>query len=108
MSSTPVGYDTQRRQRPVTQAFAVAKRCVGDRVDPDDYDAAAPARPLAELGMFDCRFAVNNAAPRETHLFCARPADDAHGYCRHHRLRMKGSGTVGERQALAVLKREAA
>ena len=108
MSSTPVGYDTQRRQRPVTQAFAVAKRCVGDCIDPDDYDAAAPARPLEKLGMFDCRFAVNDAARGEPHLFCARPAEDAYSYCAHHRLRMKGAGTVGERQATAVLRREAA
>lgn len=63
------------------------------------YDAASRRLPLADLEWRDCRFAVNDAACVETHLFCGAPTFGNTRWCSHHLLRVKGSGTEGERKA---------
>ncbi|MGB3644606.1 MAG: GcrA family cell cycle regulator [Mesorhizobium sp.] len=63
------------------------------------YDAASRQLPLSELGWQDCRFAVNDAAPGEQHLFCGLPVMPGRSWCRHHLLRCIGSGTEAERRA---------
>jgi hypothetical protein len=45
-------------------------------------------RPLALLERYQCRWAVNDAGPGETHLFCGLPAKAS--YCEHHTLRAYG------------------
>lgn len=39
--------------------------------------------PLTEIGAHQCRFAVNDAAPGETHLFCGAASDGS--WCVYHR-----------------------
>lgn len=63
------------------------------------YDAASRRLPLADLEWRDCRFPVNDAARGETHLFCGAPTSGNTRWCRHHLMRVKGSGTEGERKA---------
>lgn len=63
------------------------------------YDAASRRLPLADLEWSDCRFPVNDAARGETHLFCGAATFGNTRWCRHHLMRVKGSGTEGERKA---------
>ena len=63
------------------------------------YDAASRRLPLADLEWRDCRFPVNDAARGETHLFCGAPTTGNTRWCRHHLMRVKCSGTEGERKA---------
>ena len=46
-----------------------------------------PGRPLADLGRFECRFAVNDAAMGELHLFCGT-ATNGGRWCDHHKSRV--------------------
>lgn len=71
------------------------------------YDAASRQMPLVALGARDCRFAVNDAAPGEEHLFCGHRAAPGKPYCAHHLARVTGEGTRGERNAAHVLTRAA-
>lgn len=71
------------------------------------YDATARAVPLDDVGKGGCKFPVNAAALHEPHLFCGHPA--SHGsWCDHHRRRVFGQGTRGERRAEETLRKEAA
>ncbi|MGQ2906714.1 MAG: GcrA family cell cycle regulator [Aliihoeflea sp.] len=63
------------------------------------YDAASRRLPLADLEWRDCRFPVNDAARGETHLFCGAATFGNTRWCRHHLMRVKGTGTEGERKA---------
>ena len=58
---------------------------------------------LVALGARDCRFAVNDAAPGEEHLFCGHRAAPGKPYCAHHLARVTGEGTRSERNAARVL-----
>lgn len=58
-------------------------------------------RPIHMLGYGECRWAVNDAAKGELHLFCGAPADGP--WCECHRLKSIGKGTEGERSAPRVL-----
>ena len=40
--------------------------------------------PLAELNRNQCRFATNNAAKGEAHLFCGLDAKPGSSFCDHH------------------------
>lgn len=51
------------------------------------YDAGSRRLPLVDLGRHDCRFAVNDAAPGEEHLFCGQPVAPDSPYCPHHSMR---------------------
>jgi hypothetical protein len=51
------------------------------------YDAGSRRLPLVDLGRHDCRFAVNDAAPGEEHLFCGQPVAPDSPYCPHHSTR---------------------
>lgn len=53
---------------------------------------------LMELERGECRWAVNNAAPWEGHLFCARPAPDG-PYCPKHAARAYTSRAVAREAA---------
>lgn len=55
-----------------------------------DNDAAVEALnvPLAELSRCQCRFAVNNAAKGEQHLFCGHPVKIGSSFCEHHHRRV--------------------
>lgn len=57
--------------------------------------AVQPPRNLAlvDLGRFDCRFPVNDAAPGEQHLFCGNGRTPVSAYCAHHDLRARGAST---------------
>lgn len=70
---------------------------------PISYDAASRQMPLVALGARDCRFAVNDAAPGEDHLFCGHRAAPGKPYCAHHLARVTGEGTRSERNAARVL-----
>ncbi len=63
------------------------------------YDTTSRRLPLADLQWRDCRFPVNDAARGETHLFCGAPTISSTRWCQHHLMRVKGSGTEGERKA---------
>ncbi|GAA4108661.1 GcrA family cell cycle regulator [Aminobacter aganoensis] len=73
-----------------------------------DYDAASRHVPLADLSRFECRWAVNDAAKGEDHLFCGHPSVLDSPYCAHHALRSVGRGTEGERRADDLLRKVAA
>lgn len=60
---------------------------------------------LAQLEHDQCRFAVNAAAPGETHLFCGEPVAGRSSWCAHHLERVIGAGTEGERRAARALMR---
>lgn len=68
-------------------------------VDSFRYDDATRRLPLAELGWQDCRFAVNDAAPGEMHLFCGLAVVPGRSWCRHHLHRCLGTGSEAERNA---------
>ncbi|WP_043062121.1 GcrA family cell cycle regulator [Brucella anthropi] len=55
-----------------------------------DNDAAVEALhlPLADLNRRQCRFAVNNAAKGEQHLFCGHPVKIGSSFCEHHHRRV--------------------
>lgn len=57
---------------------------------PEEYDRQSRRIELTELKSGDCRWPVNDAAPREIHLFCGHPVDAGSSYCLHHRLRATG------------------
>lgn len=44
--------------------------------------------PLADLSLRQCRFAVNNAAKGEQHLFCGHPVKIGSSFCEHHHRRV--------------------
>lgn len=44
--------------------------------------------PLADLNLRQCRFAVNNAAKGEQHLFCGHPVKIGSSFCEHHHRRV--------------------
>lgn len=44
--------------------------------------------PLADLNLRQCRFAVNNAAKGEQHLFCGHPVKIGSSFCDHHHRRV--------------------
>lgn len=44
--------------------------------------------PLADLNLRQCRFAVNNAAKGEQHLFCGHPVRSGSSFCEHHHGRV--------------------
>lgn len=44
--------------------------------------------PLADLNIRQCRFAVNNAAKGEQHLFCGHPVKIGSSFCEHHHRRV--------------------
>lgn len=50
------------------------------------YDAASLHLPLDQLDARQCRFAVNDAAPGEPHLFCGHAVLSGR-YCQHHSAR---------------------
>lgn len=60
---------------------------VDDGISPHVYDATARHVPLVDLRHGECRFAVNDAAQGEQHLFCGRAAGFA-SYCPHHARRV--------------------
>ncbi|WP_418459795.1 GcrA family cell cycle regulator [Brucella intermedia] len=55
-----------------------------------DNDAAVEALnlPLTDLSRHQCRFAVNNAAKGEQHLFCGHPVKIGSSFCEHHHRRV--------------------
>ncbi len=59
------------------------------------YDAGSRRLPLVDLGRHDCRFAVNDAAPGEEHLFCGKPVAPDSPYGPHHSTRAL-NGVVSE------------
>lgn len=59
------------------------------------YDAGSRRLPLVDLGRHDCRFAVNDAAPGEEHLFCGHAIAPGSPYCPHHTARAF-NGVVSE------------
>ena len=61
----------------------------------DDYDATSRHVELMALGPLDCKFAVNDAAIGEKHLFCGKPRAPHSSYCQHHHLRCN-NGVVSE------------
>jgi len=44
--------------------------------------------PLSDLNLRQCRFAVNNAAKGEQHLFCGHPVKIGSSFCEHHHRRV--------------------
>lgn len=58
------------------------------------FDRTTRAVPLAELGRGECRFAVNDAAVGEPHLFCGASAQPGLPYCRHHARRAYGDSAL--------------
>ena len=44
--------------------------------------------PLADISLRQCRFAVNNAAKGEQHLFCGHPVRNGSSFCEHHHGRV--------------------
>ncbi|MDL2332863.1 GcrA family cell cycle regulator [Brucella inopinata] len=44
--------------------------------------------PLADMNLRQCRFAVNNAAKGEQHLFCGHPVKIGSSFCEHHHRRV--------------------
>ncbi|NKC04263.1 GcrA family cell cycle regulator [Brucella haematophila] len=44
--------------------------------------------PLADISLRQCRFAVNNAAKGEQHLFCGHPVKTGSSFCEHHHRRV--------------------
>lgn len=44
--------------------------------------------PLVDLNLRQCRFAVNNAAKGELHLFCGHPVKIGSSFCEHHHRRV--------------------
>lgn len=44
--------------------------------------------PLADISLRQCRFAVNNAAKGEQHLFCGHPVKTGSSFCDHHHRRV--------------------
>ncbi|MFD1792102.1 GcrA family cell cycle regulator [Ochrobactrum teleogrylli] len=44
--------------------------------------------PLTDISLRQCRFAVNNAAKGEQHLFCAHPVKSGSSFCEHHHRRV--------------------
>lgn len=59
------------------------------------YDAGSRRLPLVDLDRHDCRFAVNDAAPGEEHLFCGHAIAPGSAYCPHHTARAF-NGVVSE------------
>lgn len=59
------------------------------------HDRDSRRLTLAELGPFECKFAVNDAAVGEDHLFCGHPVAPDSPYCPHHTARAF-NGTVSE------------
>lgn len=59
------------------------------------YDAGSRRLPLVDLDRHDCRFAVNDAAPGEEHLFCGHAIAPGSPYCPHHTARAF-NGVVSE------------
>lgn len=57
---------------------------------------------LADLGRYQCRWAVNDAKRGEEHLFCGA---DGFPYCPNHARLSRGPGTEGERSAVRVLRK---
>lgn len=49
------------------------------------HEAKLCGKPMMMLKAMECRWAVNNAEPGETHLFCGLPAEGS--YCAHHKSR---------------------
>ncbi|MCV3209628.1 hypothetical protein OHD62_17440 [Mesorhizobium sp. YC-39] len=65
---------------------APAPKPVDDGISPHVYDATARHVPLVDLRNGECRFAVNDAALGEQHLFCGKAAGFG-SYCPHHARR---------------------
>ena len=76
-----------RRGDPV---YVPPRALVCEAVDPRAYDAKSLRLPLHELDHGACKFAVNEAAQGETHLFCGHPAEQSQPWCAHHAARVWG------------------
>lgn len=61
--------------------------------------------PLRMLGSCQCRYAVNDAAKGETHLFCGAPSDGS--WCDYHRARVFGRRAEQEQSEHKSLARAA-
>lgn len=74
------------------------QRMFGDRKDERLVKVTRPAKVVVEparepqvagitlmmVGRRQCKWAVNDAAPRETHLFCGTPTELGAPYCEYH------------------------
>lgn len=58
------------------------------------------AVPMWELDRNQCKWAVNDAEPGETHLFCGHDTDPGKPYCSCHSKLAYGPGTLSERMAV--------
>jgi len=65
------------------------------------YDAAAMHLPLADLRPHQCRWAVNQAALGEPHLFCGHPRSGTGPYCEHHTARASGRAVIKGKEEAA-------
>ncbi len=92
----PEGKGTSIRRSGLTGLFmgvATSKPKATERTAPKplpaprvvSYEAKLCGKPMMMLQAKDCRWAVNDAEPGETHLFCGLPAETA--YCSHHTAR---------------------
>lgn len=89
------------------QAKAAPVTPVEPETDGKEYDAARlpMAKDLMGLGSCDCRWPLNDGGP---FLFCAEEVITGSVYCRHHKARSKGKGTISEQKAVTEAKRIAA
>lgn len=102
----------QRRQafhavKVAEEAKAAPVTPVEPEIDGKEYDAARlpMAKDLLGLDPCHCRWPLTDIGP---HLFCCAEVVTGSVYCRHHKARSKGRGSISEQKAATEAKRIAA
>jgi hypothetical protein len=76
-------------KQPKTKAAPRTTRPTEPRLLPVVAGQQGPGIPLMMLTGYQCKWAVNEAARDEPHLFCGAPADGP--YCAHHQTRSRAT-----------------
>lgn len=79
--------------------FEAALTTVQPVVDMAEYEATRKNLTCLQIGRRQCRWATNDAAIGEDHLFCGHDTSEGSSWCDHHRLIAYGRGTESERSA---------
>lgn len=96
-----------RKVRPVSPTVLGNLFAVVAPVEPvyAQGERATVGVPMMMLRPHMCKWAVNDAAKGDHHLFCGAESDDS--YCPLHTMKSIGRGTEGERTADRVLAKAA-